>query len=62
MIVNVVGVPGQETDPLVNVGVTVIVPEIGAVVPLVAVNAGMPVALPPLFAASPIAGFVLVQV
>ena len=61
-MVKVVGVPVHETLPLLNVGVTVIVPEIGAVVVLVAVNAAIPVALPPLLAANPIAGFEFVQV
>ena len=62
VIVKLVVAPGQDVPPFVNVGVTVIVPEIGAVVVLVAVNAGIPVALPPLLAASPIAVFVFVQV
>jgi hypothetical protein len=62
VIVKLVEAPGHDTPPLVNVGVTVINPEIGAVVALVAVNEGIPVELPPLLAASPIAGLVLVQV
>lgn len=41
--------PAQLTPPLVNVGVTVIVPVMGAVVVLVAVNVGklLPVPTPP---------------
>jgi hypothetical protein len=62
VIVKLVEAPGHDTPPFVNVGVTVIIPEIGAFVTLVAVNAGIPVALPPLLAARPIAGLLLVQV
>ena len=47
---------------LVYVGVTVIVPVIGAVVLFVATKLGIPVALPELDAAKPIAGLLFVQV
>lgn len=60
VIVYVVAVPLQDTDPLVNVGVTVIVPDIGAVPLFVAVNDGIPVAFVPL-AAKPIAVLLFVQ-
>jgi hypothetical protein len=56
-MVNVFEGPGQFTDPLVKVGVTVIVAVIGAVPALVAINE----ILPALLAASPIAGFEFVQ-
>ena len=49
--------PGQ---PLAE-GVTVIVPDIAAFVEFVAVNEEIPVALPALFAAKPIAVFVFTQ-
>ena len=48
--------------PLVNVGVTVIVAVIGAVVVFVAVNDGIPVEFPPLLAASPILVLLFAQV
>ena len=56
-MVNVIGVPVQVVPALVYVGVTVIVPVIGAVVALVAVNEISPVPLAP----RPIAVFEFVQ-
>ena len=58
VMVNVLGVPTQLTVPLVNVGVTVIVAVIGAVVVFVAVKLGN-VAVP--LAASPILVVLFVQ-
>ena len=57
VIVNVLVGPAQLVAPLVNVGVTTIVPVIGAVPALVPVKEIFPVPL----TASPIAAFVLVQ-
>jgi hypothetical protein len=54
-------VPTHETPPFVYVGVTVMVPVIGAVVVLVATKLGIPVALPALEAAKPIAVLLFVQ-
>ena len=62
VIVNVLAVPEQETDPFVNLGVTVISAEIGAVVELVAVKLGIEVTSPVLDAGSPIAVLLFVQV
>ena len=61
VMVNVLGVPVQETFPLVNVGVTVIVAVMAWLVELVAVKLGIPVASPLLEAANPIAVLSLVQ-
>ena len=49
VMLKLLGVPVQLTPPLVNVGVTVMVPLMGAVPLLVAVNVGneLPVPLPP---------------
>ena len=58
MIVKVLGVPLQVIPPLVNTGVTVMVPEIGADVVLVPTKVGI---LPVPLAARPIAVLVLVQ-
>ena len=57
MIVKSSDVPVQETEPLVYVGVTVTVPEIGAVPEFVAVNDKLPVPL----TSRPIAELVLVH-
>ena len=58
MIVNVIGVPWQVTPPFVKFGVTVIVPNIAAVVVFVAVKDGkLPVPLAP----KPIAVLLFVQ-
>jgi hypothetical protein len=57
-MVNVFEGPGQFTDPLAKVGVTVIVEVMGAVPPLVALNEMLPEPL----ANSPMAGFEFVQV
>ena len=57
MIIKVIGVPVHAGFP--KEGVTVIVPEIGALVPFVVVNAGI---LPDPLAAKPIAVFEFVQV
>jgi hypothetical protein len=54
--------PEHETEPLVNVGVTVIVAKIGSLVLFVAVKLGIPVELPTLVAANPIEGLSFVQV
>ena len=62
LIVKLCEVPGQPTDPLVNVGVTVMVAVIGEGPLLVAVKDGIPVEVPPLFAANPMPGVSLVQV
>jgi uncharacterized membrane protein YeaQ/YmgE (transglycosylase-associated protein family) len=61
-MVKVVVAPTQETPAFVKVGVTVMVPVIGAVVVLVATKLGMPVASPTLEAARPITGLLFVQV
>ena len=61
VIIYVSGVPAHDTPPLVYVGITVIVPLIGAVVVLVATKLGIPVAFPPLDAAKPIAVLLFVQ-
>ena len=60
-MVNVLGVPTQETLPLVNVGVTVIVAVIAWLVVLEAVKLGIPVGFPVLEAANPISALLLVQ-
>lgn len=57
VIVKVTGVPTQATPPLVNVGVTTIVPVMGAVVVLVATKFKLPVPA----AGRPIAGLEFVQ-
>ena len=62
VIVNVLVGPVQETEPLVNVGLTVIVAVIVWLVLLVAVKLGIPATFPLLAAGSPIAGLSLVQV
>ena len=62
MIVNVLDVPVQLTEPLVNVGVTVMVATTGAVPAFIAVNEGIVVTSPPLFAARPMEGVSFVQV
>ncbi len=63
VIVNVLGFPVQETDPLVKVGVTVIVAVIAWFVLLGAtVKLGIPEEFPLLEAASPIEGVSFVQV
>jgi hypothetical protein len=54
--------PEHETEPLVNVGVTVIVAKIGSLVLFVAVKLGIPIALPTLAAANPILGLLFIQV
>ena len=54
VIVKLVVGPLQLTDPLLNVGVTVIVAVTGDVPVLIAVNDGIPVLLPPDDAANPI--------
>ena len=61
-MVKVCAVPLQLTDPLVKVGVMVMVPVMGAVPLLVAVKDGMPVELPALLAARPIAVLSFAQV
>ena len=61
-MVKVVVAPTQETPTFVKVGVTVMVPVIGAVVVLVATKLVIPVASPALEAANPIAGLLFVQV
>jgi len=61
-MVKISAAPTQETPAFVKVGVTVMVPVIGAVVVLVATKLGMPVASPALEAAKPIAGVSFVQV
>jgi hypothetical protein len=58
VITKVLGAPGQLVPPAVKTGVTVTVPEIGAVVVFVAVNEMFPVPL----AGNPIAVFEFVQV
>jgi hypothetical protein len=60
-MVNVLAGPAQETDPLVNVGVTVIVAVIAWFEELVAVKLGIPVGFPVLEAANPISVLLLVQ-
>ena len=63
LIVNVFGFPVQETDPLVNVGVTIIVAVITWLVLFVAtVKLGIPDTFPVLVAAKPIAVLSFVQV
>ena len=62
MIVKLCDVPVQPADPLVNVGATVIVAVTGEVLLLMAVKEGIPVAMPPLLAVSPIPGVSLVHV
>ena len=62
VIVNVLVVPTQLTPPLVKVGVIVIFAVIGADVSLVATKLGIPVTLPTLAAAKPIAVLLFVQV
>ena len=62
VIVNVLVGPVQETEPFVNVGLTVIVAVIVWLVLLVAVKLGIPVTFPLLAAGSPIAGLSLIQV
>ncbi len=62
-MVNVLGFPVQETDPLVKVGVTVIVAVIAWFVLFDAtVKLGIPEEFPLLEAASPIEGVSFVQV
>ena len=62
VIVNDLVGPLQVTDPFVNLGVTVIIAEMGADVVLVAVNEGIEVTSPVLVAGSPMAVLLLVQV
>ena len=62
MIVKVCEVPEQLTDPLVKVGVTVMLAVIGKVPLLVAVKDGIPVTLPMLAAARPMAVLSFAQV
>lgn len=61
VMVKLRAVPWQPMAPLVNVGVTVMVATRGDVPPLVAMKEGIPVELPALLAASPIAGLLLLQ-
>ena len=58
MIVNVMGVPVQDTPPFVITGVTVIIAVTGADVALVAINDEM---FPLPFAAKPIDGVLFTQ-
>ena len=55
-------VPAQPVAPLVNVGMTVMVAVIGEVPLFVAMKEGIPVFVPPLFAARPMPGVSLDQV
>ena len=62
MIVKLVDGPLQFTDPLLKVGVTVIVAVTGDVPVLIAVNDGIPVLLPPDDAANPMLVVLFVHV
>ena len=61
VMVNVLAGPVQEINPLVNVGITVIVAVIAWLEVLVAVKLGIPVGFPVLEAANPISVLLLVQ-
>jgi len=62
VMVKLCGVPVQPADPLVKVGVTVMVAVTAEVPMFVAVKVGIPVEVPPLLDARPIPGVSFVQV